>query len=569
MRYLALAADYDGTLAVNGRISDATAQAIERLRISGRRAILLTGRRLDDLLAVCPCIQLFDYVVAENGALVCDPKGRGEIALAKPPPEHFVRHLQRRGVEPLEKGKVIVATRQPHGTAVLEVIQELGLELQIICNRAAVMVLPTGVNKVTGLEYALRKLGLSLHEVVGIGDAANDLSFLERCECAVAVANAIPSVQQAAAFVTEGEAGDGVRQLIDELIANDLHRMEGKLRQNLILLGHGADGAAVAIPPYGRNILIAGPSGSGKSTFVTGFVERLIDQAYQVCVVDPEGDYGTLQDLAALGSPQRAPTVNEVLSLLEDPRINLSVNLLGIALMDRPHFFAQLMPNLQAMRARTGRPHWLVLDEAHHMLPGTRGQTPLTLPQRLGETVMVTVHPEHVAPLVLSMIDVAVAVGRTPERTLRKFSAASGRALSWPQGLGHRTGRAVAWLDGEGEMPFSMGPVPGRAERIRHHRKYAEGDLRWHSFYFRGPDNRHNLRAQNLAIFCQIAEGIDEETWLFHLCRGDYSRWCRGAIKDDYLADEVERIERRGDLAPWQTRQLVKALIEARYTLPE
>src|SRR5690242_11790595 len=95
MRYFALAADYDGTLAVNGRISDATIQAIERLRISGRRAILLTGRRLDDLLAVCPCIQLFDYVVAENGALAYDPKGRGEIALAKPPPEHFVRHLQR------------------------------------------------------------------------------------------------------------------------------------------------------------------------------------------------------------------------------------------------------------------------------------------------------------------------------------------------------------------------------------------------------------------------------------------------------------------------------------------
>ena len=569
MRYLALAADYDGTLAVDGRISETTAQAIERLRISGRRAILLTGRRLEDLLAVCPCIQLFDYVVAENGALVYDPKGRGEVALAKPPPERFVRHLQRRGVKPLETGKVIVATWQPHGTAVLEVIQELGLELQMICNRAAVMVLPTGINKATGLEYALRKLRLSPHEVVGIGDAANDHSFLERCECPIAVANAILSIQQAAAFVTQGEAGDGVRQVIDELIANDLHRMEGKLRQNLILLGHRASGAEVTIPPYGRNVLVAGPSGSGKSTFATGFVERLIDRAYQDCVIDPEGDYGTLQDLVALGSPQRAPTVNEVLSILEDPRINLSVNLLGMPLMDRPDFFAQLMPNLQAMRARTGRPHWLVLDEAHHMLPGTWGQAPLTLPQRLGETVVLTVHPDHVSPLVLSMIEVIIAVGRAPERTCRKFSAASGRPLSWPQGLSHQAGEAVIWLNGDGEMPFSMRPVPGRAERIRHHRKYAEGNLRWHSFYFRGPDNRHNLRAQNLAIFCQIAEGIGEETWLFHLRRGDYSRWCRTAIKDNYLADEVERIERRNDLAPGQTRQLVKALIEARYTLPE
>lgn len=208
----------------------------------------------------------------------------------------------------------------------------------------------------------------------------------------------------------------------------------------------------------------------------------MIERAYQICVVDPEGDYGTLRDLAALGSPRRAPTVNKVLSLLEDPRINLSVNLLGVPLADRPGFFAQLMPNVQAMRARTGRPHWLVLDEAHHMLPGAWGQAPLTFPQRLGETVMLTVHPDHVAPTALSTIDVAIAVGGAPEHTLRKFSAASGRALSWPPGLSHQAGKAVVWLD-QGEMPFSMRPVPGRAERIRHYRKYAEGDLRWHSFW--------------------------------------------------------------------------------------
>jgi hydroxymethylpyrimidine pyrophosphatase-like HAD family hydrolase len=233
------------------------------------------------------------------------------------------------------------------------------------------MVLPAGINKATGLEYALRKLGLSPHEVVGIGDAENDHAFLARCECAVAVANAVPSLREAAAWVTEGAAGEGVAQVIDELIANDLRRMEDKLAQHLIPLGQRNGGTAISIPPYGRNLLIAGPSGSGKSTLVTGLVERLIDRAYQVCIVDPEGDYGTLQDLVALGTPQRAPTVNEVLSILEDPKIDLSISLLGIPLGDQPEFFAQLIPNLQAMRARTGRPHWLVLDEVHHMLPST------------------------------------------------------------------------------------------------------------------------------------------------------------------------------------------------------
>jgi hypothetical protein len=102
----------------------------------------------------------------------------------------------------------------------------------------------------------------------------------------------------------------------------------------------------------------------------------------------------------------------------------------------------------------------------------------------------VTVHPDHLAPLALSMVDVAIAIGPAPDKTLTKFSAASGRALAWPQGLSYQAGSTVAWFAGEGEMPFSMRLLPGRAERIRHHRKYAEGHLRHHSFYFRGPDRQ-------------------------------------------------------------------------------
>lgn len=93
--------------------------------------------------------------------------------------------------------------------------------------------------------------------------------------------------------------------------------------------------------------------------------------------------------------------------------------------------------------------------------------------------------------------------------------------------------------------------------------------MRHNSFYFSGPAGRQNLRAQNLVIFAQIAEGIDEETWLFHLYRGDYSRWFREAVRDSYLADQTERIERRRDLQPSETRDLIRSFIEARYTLPD
>lgn len=567
MRFLALVTDYDGTVASHDRVSEKTARALERLRVSGRRAILVTGRRLDDLLAVCTCADVFDRIVAENGGLIYDPATRKETLLANPPSKLLLRALKARGVAPLEVGQIVIGTHASQRLAVQDALWDLGLEAQVIANRGAVMVLPAGVNKATGLQQALRDLGLSRHEAVGIGDAENDHSFLEFCDCAVAVADAVPSLKATATHVTTAGNGDGVVELIDALIADDLRRLEGSLRRHDIPLGKRPGGTAVRLPPYGHNVLVAGPSGCGKSTLTAAIVERLIERDYQVCIVDPEGDYGTLRDVVTLGNQWRAPSVQEVLSILEDPKINISVNLLGIPLNDRPAFFADLVPNLQAMRARTGRPHWIVLDEAHHMLPETWGHVGSTLPQRLGETILVTVHPDHVAPGVLEPIQIVVAIGPAPEDTLRRFATAAGRALAWPEWLAHEPGHVVAWFVDGGEPPFAMLPLPGRAERIRHRRKYAEGDLRWHSFYFRGPDGRHNLKAQNLAIFCQIAQGIDEGTWMFHLRRGDYSRWLRHAVRDESLAEEVGQIERRADLDPWQTRQAITGLISARYTL--
>lgn len=209
-RYLALVADYGGTLASAGHgVGEEVVRALERPRVSGRRATLVTGRRLDELLTVCPCTPLFDSVVAENGAIVYNPASREETRFVNSPPKLLVQGLRARGVEPLEIGQVVVAAPAPHRATVQDLVWELGLEAQVIGNRGAVMVLPSGINKATGMEHALRKPGLSRHEVVGIGDAENDHSFLERCECAVAVANAVPSVKAHAAIVAVAENGQG------------------------------------------------------------------------------------------------------------------------------------------------------------------------------------------------------------------------------------------------------------------------------------------------------------------------------------------------------------------------
>jgi hydroxymethylpyrimidine pyrophosphatase-like HAD family hydrolase len=226
--FAALATDYDETLAQSGNVDATTLEALKKVKASGRKLILLTGRRLPELLDVFPQIGLFDLVVAENGGLLFDPGNGQEIPLAGPPPSTFIRRLQKVGVSPLAVGQTIVATWEPHETAVLTAIRDLGLELQIIFNKGAVMVLPSNVNKATGLLSALTRLGLSPLNVVGIGDAENDYAFLTACGCAVAVKNALPAVKEGADWVTRGRCGSGVVELANLLVETDLQQEPGR-----------------------------------------------------------------------------------------------------------------------------------------------------------------------------------------------------------------------------------------------------------------------------------------------------------------------------------------------------
>jgi hypothetical protein len=127
----------------------------------------------------------------------------------------------------------------------------------------------------------------------------------------------------------------------------------------------------------------------------------------------------------------------------------------------------------------------------------------------------------------------------------------------------------MAWWRRPLRDPFRFLSIPPRAERRRHLRKYAEGELgEDKSFYFRGPRGKLNLRAQNLQLFLQLAEGVDDETWTHHLRQGDYSRWFRYAIKDDALAGEVQGIERARGLSARESRARLRARVEERYTGP-
>jgi len=566
MYYLALATDYDGTIAEHGRVDRATLEALQELKKSGRRLIMVSGRELPDLQRVFPELELFDLAVLENGGLLYEPASKTETVLGEPPPPALVERLRAEGVEPLSVGRCILATWTPHEHNVLAAIRELGLELQIIFNKGAVMVLPPGVNKASGLHAALERLGISAHNVVGVGDAENDYAFLAECGVAVAVANALPALKEAAEIVTEAPRGAGVAELVSALLDNDLDDPRAALRRKVPFarpVDDGEDAAMIELDPRDGATLIAGISGGGKSTIATTVLERCVERGFQFCVIDPEGDYGEFKDAMVLGDAQQPPVLEEVVELLGSRMENVVVNLLGFDIDERPGFLMRLLPEIQRLRAEAGRPHWLLIDEAHHMFPREWVPAEAVVPECLPATLMITVHPESLAPKLARTATTVLAVGSDPKRVLEEFGQVSGKPVGEVPAAPLEPRHGILWQDGAVQK-VEVDPPKERLKR--HVRKYAQGDLGpERSFYFRGPDGKLNLRANNLMIFLQIAEGVDDATWLFHLQNGDYARWFEGAVKDDRLAKEVRELPEQAD--PATSRRAVREAIERHYTV--
>lgn len=568
MRFAAVAVDYDGTLATEGLVQAPTVGALEQLIASGRQCILVTGRMLRELLPLFPQAELCARIVAENGAVLYRPSTREQRLLAPEASTALADALRAKGVMPLDVGDSIIATVRPHEVTVMEAIRDLGLEHQVIFNRESVMILPPGINKASGLKAALEELKLSPHNVVGIGDSENDHALFQASELAVAVNSAVPTLREAADWVTMRPNGAGTAEAMLALVADDMATHAKRLTRHRVTLGSSREGVSLTVSPVEENVLIAGTSGSGKSTLAHGILEQLIDKGYQTCVIDPEGDYQSIEKMIMFGNSQRGPTVAEVLTAMDNPSTQVIVNLVGLPLHDRPSFFFELLPQLQERRIRTGRPHRVLVDETHHLLP-TKWRATVASMRDLKGMLFVTVHPDQLSPHVLDTVDIAVALGERPSSTLQAVSNHKGLSLPPISNAELKPGEAVVWRVAAGQSPQPFMMTVSRMERRRHRRKYAEGELPpERSFYFRGPEGKLNLRAQNLIMFRQLADGVDDETWLHHLRNGDYSHWMETAIKDRSLAQVVHEVEDMPDVSAHDSRQRVASAIEERYTLP-
>jgi hypothetical protein len=218
------------------------------------------------------------------------------------------------------------------------------------------------------------------------------------------------------------------------------------------------------------------------------------------------------------------------------------------------------------LRAQTGRPHWLLIDEAHHLLPAGRDELSGVLPKSLPGVILITVHPEAVAVEALRAVDTVVALGSKAGEVVATYCKAIGAPV--PPVLPQPDDNEGLYYTVAGDVRPICFDRP-RQEHKRHTRKYAEGRLGSdRSFYFRGPGNALNLRAHNLRMFLEMAAGIDDRSWEHHRQAGDYSRWFREAIKNEQLAGEAAEIERNLRFDPKESRERIAEAVSRHYTVP-
>jgi HAD superfamily hydrolase (TIGR01484 family) len=559
MHFLALAVDYDGTLAENGSVPEHVCASLALLKKSGRKLLLVTGRELQALKHHFPRLDLFDLVVAENGALLYEPATETEALIADPASTELVGRLRDKGVSPLSVGRSVIATWHPFEEAVVSTIRELGLELQITFNKDAIMVLPSCVNKASGLAAALRRLGICELNVVAVGDAENDHSFLSICGCSAAVSNAIDSIKASADIRLVHDHGRGVGELIDMLLEKDAALVP--VERIGMLLGQTRDTRRVWLPPESV-LLVIGNSGSGKSSYVTWLTERMVQAHQGFCIIDPEGDYLTLEDAVTVGGLTVPPTTEESVHHLLQAQLNVVVSALALDSAGRVQLFGEMLPFIHELRSASGRPYWLIVDEAHYMLP----HCALWPPGFLGNigAVIVALDFDQVCPSLLQGVNVLVTLGSTARELVEQFARRlERRCPEFPERMPGPE-YACLWNLQDDKEVLLLDQVRPAQKHHRHSGKYVAGNVgTWHAFRF--PSLGQS--ASNLKEFLSLSEQLGEPALRVHMQAGDFSNWLREVIRDDVLANQTHGIETDKTLTPCAALEEIARMVQSRYHL--
>lgn len=410
--FRAVTLDFDGTLTDGERPAPAVLAALGEARAGGRRLVLVTGRTLRHLRAGFADVDnWFDAIVAENGAVLHTQEG--SQVLAQPIDPALADALARRGVQ-VDRGQVLLGCSATHDHLVLEEVRRLGADYQLTRNRGALMIVPAGVTKGTGLDAALDNLGLSRHSTIAIGDAENDHTMLSRCEIGVAVANAVESLKRRADIVTLAPDGKGVIEILrGDVMAGRSHVHPERWQ---IALGTYLDGTPATIPASQVNILVTGGTRAGKSYLAGLIAEQLIRLAYAVVVIDVEGDHTSLADLpnvVHLGGYEPGPGTGLVRTLLSHHGTSIVADLSQLTGEERRRWYQEKPPRLADLRSDRGLPHWVLIDEAHESLGQESQNSRLFAPDRKGHC-LITYHPTELSAEARNSIDILCHCSQLP-----------------------------------------------------------------------------------------------------------------------------------------------------------
>lgn len=548
MRFSVLAVDYDGTIANDGRIAPDVRSAIEEVRSSGVITILVTGRILSDLRRLMGDFDLFDAIVAENGAVLSFPGTGRSAILCNPPPRAFVERLRQRGLD-IVCGECIVEADANLAGEILKVIQELEAPLVLLFNQGRVMVLPQAVSKATGLRAALTQLRRSAHNAIAIGDGENDHQLLETCEVAAAVGWGSPLLKAAADTIIEGQYPKAIAEYIRSSAQQS--KLPSDIDRHRILLGRTSNGKPLEMAVTGRKVLIAGDPQTGKSWTAGVICEQLIQRRYSVCVIDPEGDYSTLETLPGvilLGGDDPPPRVRDLTKTLRNPEVSIVVGLSKMRPQEKRDYVCSLLMMLAALRREVGIPHHIVIDEAHYFLSGA--EVIRLLDFELSSYTLISYRASGIHPNILKALNsiIVTRLTNTEEvQSLKRLRGGKEGDGEWESLLGNLALEEAALLPHPGDPDRSVMrfyPASRLTAHVRHLNKYLDVPLpEQDSFVFKWNGTPTGRNARTIKEFVAVLSETPAEMLDGHLQRSDFSRWIKEVFRDSVLASQIREVE--------------------------
>lgn len=544
-----MAFDFDGTLAVNGDVPPEVETALEQCRDNGHVLFLVTGRRYETV-TLGHLGSLFAGIVWENGAVLTHVAS-GETYLPFGQLDSRLLSAIEDADIPFDRGLAIAATWTPHDQALWRILSSHGGSTSIEYNKGAVMVLPPGATKGSGLERLLTLCGLSPRNLAAFGDAENDLSMLTLAEVAIAVGDAVPAVIETADVVATQPGPAGVLEILKE------YPLGGKFldiplkRERPILLGQTDSGLPVNVPAArlaGRNLGVFGNSATGKSWMVGLIAEGLHHEDYQVFLIDPEGDFRGLRVLprfaSVSGDRTTLPPPSAIVSLLDEGSVSLVLDLSQYPVAMRSPYLAELLRALRPLRERKFRPHWIVLDEAQeYVFEGSEISALLRPMLDAGGWTFVSYRPDRLGKSVLASLHHLLLTKLTDNQIgewLRTYCTGcnlSGANLQ-------ETPMGSALLCG-GEL-VRMRPAIRRVPHIRHLYKYLDNPLpQGKRFSFRTEAGFLGVEAASLYELSCLIRTLPIESLEYHDRREDLVKWADGTLGDEGLASRLRKVANR------------------------